>query len=574
MSVVSAAARTERERPGQTGALEPMSTRRQIAAAALIIMVGSVASRLLGLVREQVMAWLFGATGATDAFVAASAVPTMVYDLLVGGAISAALVPVFVEVAQDDARLWRLVSAILNLAGLALLGVAALLALLADPLIDVLGAGFAPEQHAAAVGMVRVMLAAVVLQGLAGVLMAVLYARQRFALPAFAPAVYNGGIILLALLLHGRLGVAALVAGVLAGAGGQLLLQLGGLRALRYHLLLDLRLPEVRAILRLYAPVAAGMLVTIAGITIDRYLASQLEAGSMTVMGYATRLIQFPLGLIATATAFAVLPTLAKHAGGMRPAPRPLNNGGSETPPLLGGRGAETTAGDADFHLQRYRETLAFGIKIILLLMLPASLGLSILREPLVRLLFEHRAFTGYDTLRTATVFLFYAPQLPFTALDQLLIFAFYARRDTVTPVVVGVLTVGCYVLVALATMGPLGVNGLALANAVQNSLHGLILLGLLWRAVGGLGTGELLRFGGRVLLAAVAMALALWLTLGPLSPLLAGSRLGLPGLLLAELVFGLVVYITAVIALRVPEARQLVAAGLKPLASRLSTGT
>jgi putative peptidoglycan lipid II flippase len=240
----------------------------------------------------------------------------------------------------------------------------------------------------------------------------------------------------------------------------------------------------------------------------------------------------------------------------------------------LGGRGAETTAGDADFHLQRYQETLAFGIKIIVLLMLPATLGLSILREPLVRLLFEHRAFTGYDTLRTATVFLFYAPQLPFTALDQLLIFAFYARRDTVTPVVVGVLTVGCYVLVALATMGPLGVNGLALANAVQNSLHGLILLGLLWRRVGGLETGELLNFAGRVLLAAVAMALALWLTLGPLSPLLAGSRLGLPGLLLAELVFGLVVYITAVIALRVPEARQLVAAGLKPLASRLSTGT
>ena len=557
-----------------------MSARRQIAAAALVIMVGNVASRLLGLVREQVMAWLFGATGATDAFVAASAVPTMVYDLLVGGAISAALVPVLVEAAQDEARLWRLVSAILNLAALALLGVAALLALLADPLIDVLGAGFAPEQHAAAVGMVRVMLAAVVLQGLAGVLMAVLYARQRFALPAFAPAVYNGGIILLALLLHGRLGVAALVAGVLAGAGGQLLLQLGGLRALRYHLLLDLRLPEVRAILRLYAPVAAGMLVTIAGITIDRYLASQLEAGSMTVMGYATRLIQFPLGLIATATAFAVLPTLAKHAGGMRPAPRPPNNGGSANPPLLGGRGAqlgargaETTAGDADFHLQRYRETLAFGIKIIVLLMLPATLGLSILREPLVRLLFEHRAFTGYDTLRTATVFLFYAPQLPFTALDQLLIFAFYARRDTVTPVVVGVLTVGCYVLVALATMGPLGVNGLALANAVQNSLHGLILLGLLWRRVGGLGTGELLNFAGRVLLAAVAMALALWLTLGPLSPLLAGSRLGLPGLLLAELVFGLAVYIAAVVALRVPEARQLVAAGLKPLASRLSTG-
>src|SRR5205814_8373677 len=134
------------------------------------------------------------------------------------------------------------------------------------------------------------------------------------------------------------------------------------------------------------------------------------------------------------------------------------------------------------------------------------------------------------------------------------------------------VLTVGCYLAVALATRGPLGVNGLALANAVQNSLHGLILLGLLWRAVGGLGAGELLRFAARVLLAAVAMAVALRATLEPLGPLVADARLGLPGLLLLELTLGLVVYVGAVLALRVPEARQLVAVGLRPLAARLSS--
>jgi len=284
-----------------------MISRRTIAGAALVIMVGNVASRLLGLVREQVMAWLFGATGATDAFVAASAVPTIVYDLLVGGAISAALVPVFVEAAEDEARLWRLVSAVLNLAGLLLISAAVGLALLADPLVDFLGSGFDPQQHADAVTMVRIMLIAVVLQGLAGVLMAALYAHGRFTLPAFAPAVFNGAIILVAVVLHEPLGVKALVAGVLLGAAGQLVLQLSGLRTLCYHRRLDLARPEVRTILRLYAPVAAGMLVTIVGIAIDRRFASEFEVGSMTVMGYATRLIQFPLGLVATATAFAVL---------------------------------------------------------------------------------------------------------------------------------------------------------------------------------------------------------------------------------------------------------------------------
>jgi putative peptidoglycan lipid II flippase len=453
-------------------------------------------------------------------------------------------VPVFVEAAQEEARLWRLVSAILNLVGLLLLAAATLLGLLADPLIDVLGAGFEPWQHVQAVGMVRLMLVAVILQGLAGVLMAVLYARQRFALPAFAPAMYNGGIILLALLLHSVLGVGALVAGVLLGAAGQLVLQLSGLRTLRYQPVLDLGLPELRLIMRLYAPVAAGMVVTLVGITLDRYFASQLEAGSMTVMGYATRLVQFPLGLVATATAFAVLPTLSQHAGRWA-------NQASPTRP----REPSAEEGNA---LQAYRETLSFGIKIVLLLMLPATLGLGVLSQPLVRVLFEHGAFGSDDTIRTATVFLFYAPQLPFAALDQLLIFAFYARRDTVTPVLIGVLGVGFYLVVALATRGPLGVNGLALANAVQNSLHGLALLALMSRALGGLEVAQLLRFGGRALLASGAMALVLWVTLWLLRPLLGASLIGLLLLVSVALATGVAVYVVAVLALGVSEARQL----------------
>jgi putative peptidoglycan lipid II flippase len=465
----------------------------------------------------------------------------MVYDFLVGGAISAALVPVFVEAAEEESRLWRLVSAILSLAGLLLLTVATVLALSADLLIDVLGAGFEPWQHAEAVTMVRVMMIAVVLQGLAGVLMAALYARNQFAVPSFAPAVYNGAVILLAVLLHSVLGVQALVVGVLLGAFGQLVLQLVGLRPLHFHLGLNLRLPEVRVILRLYAPVAAGLLVSFVGITIDRYLASQLEAGSMTVMAYATRLIQFPLGLVGTATSMAVLPTLARHAAGML--------GPNPEPDRLG-----------------YRDTLRYGIKIVLLLMLPATLGLAMLSEPLVRLLFEHRAFTSYDTLRTATVFLFYAPQLPFTALDQVLIYAYYARRDTVTPVLVGVLSIGIYLLVALTTRDALGVYGLALANTAQNSLHGLILLGLIWRLLRGLDLPELLGYSGRILLAAILMAAALWSTAQLLQPLLDRSLLGLIALLALQVLVGASVFGAAVLALRVPEARQL----LLQLSSRL----
>src|SRR3954465_13822394 len=212
----------------------------------VVIALGNVVSRLLGLVREQVMAALFGATAATDAFVVASAVPQIVYDLLAGGAISAALVPVFVDALDDEDRLWRLLSTVLTLVALVLCGVAIVLGLLAPLVVDVLASRLGPDARAAAIPMVRVMLVAVVLQGLAGVLTAVLYARRQVTLPAFAVAVYNAGIIVTALVWHQVIGVYALVLGVVIGAAGQLLLQLFGLGGLRFRPALDLKSPEVR----------------------------------------------------------------------------------------------------------------------------------------------------------------------------------------------------------------------------------------------------------------------------------------------------------------------------------------
>ena len=491
-----------------------MVARRQITTAALVIMVGNAVSRLLGLLREGVMAWLFGAQHETDAFVAAFTLPTIVFDLFVGAAISAALVPVLVDVASDRARAWRLLSSLLNCIGLVLILVCALLAVLAPGVIALLGSRFDAPTQARAVEMVRPMLVAVVLQGLAGVLMANLYARERFALPAFSPAVFNAGIIVSALVLQATLGIHALVLGVVLGAAAQLALQALGQGGFSYRPVLELS-PEVRGVLRLYAPVALGMLVTIVGIVIDRNLASGLEEGSMTVMNYATRLIQFPLGLVATATAFAVLPRLASQAGA-------------------------TLSGAVTSNSVEYRETLVFGLKIVLFLMLPATLGLVVLREPLVQLLCERGAFTDRDTARTALVFLAYAPQLPLTALDQLLIFAFYARKNTRTPVLIGVVGVGLYVAVALPAVGPLGLGapGLALANAVQNGGHGLILLALMRREIGFFG-GGLAGFASRALLASLAMGALLELTRSFVQPGLPAGGLPLTVFLLGSAVLG-----------------------------------
>src|SRR5438128_11905514 len=387
-------------------------TRRRVASAAAVIALGNVLGRGRGLVRDVVIASTFGATAGTDAFVLARTLPTILYDLLVGTVSTAAFVPVFVQHARDERQLWRLVGAIFSLAGLAFVTLAVVLGLFADPLVGVIGSGFSTaDQRELAANLMRIALVSVVFQGLAGVLTSALYAQTRFALPALATAAYNVGIIVGIVLLARPLGVPALAIGLVIGALAQFLLQASGLRQFlrAYRPRIDLADPGVRRILSLAGTVAAGLVVTAAGQFIDRNLASRLPEGSLTSMEYATRVIQVPLGIVGLAVSYAILPTLARF----------------------------NSAGDGA-NLADYRSALAFGIKLVLLLMLPILVLVAVLAQPMIAALFERNAFQPADTARTAAILLFYSPQLPLTAIDYLLINAFYARQNARTPVLVG----------------------------------------------------------------------------------------------------------------------------------------
>ncbi|MBC8162743.1 MAG: murein biosynthesis integral membrane protein MurJ, partial [Roseiflexaceae bacterium] len=248
----------------------PTSTTRRIALAALLIAAGNIASRALGLVRESVIGANFGL--GVDTFRIASAIPNQLYELLISGAISAALVPVFSEYAEGDQReFWHVASTVINLALLVLAALALLLALLSEPVIALTGGGFAERGLSGeAAAMVRGLMPAVVLTGVSGLITALLYARQKFLLPAFTTSAYNIGIIIGALLLTPFLGPFALVAGVLIGALLQVVLQLPGLRGASYRPVLDLKHPGVRRVLRLYAPVALGVAFSTVGVLLDR----------------------------------------------------------------------------------------------------------------------------------------------------------------------------------------------------------------------------------------------------------------------------------------------------------------
>jgi putative peptidoglycan lipid II flippase len=450
-----------------------------VAKAAGLIMAGQIASRILGFGRDAVTAALFGQSGATDAFFAAQTVPQQVYDLIVGTTITAALIPVFSSHADgDDLReLWRIANVVITLAAVLLAVLAGTMEVFAPQVMGVTVQFDDPATQQLAVDLARIVMPVLVFLGLSGVLQSLLYAMRNFVYSAFCVAALNGAVVASALLFHRQLGVASLTAGMVAGGLLMVLIQLPPLFKvrMRFRPSLNLRHPEVKRIGKLYLPVAAGMVVTIIGVVVDRHLASGTGEGNLSAMQYATKIVQLPLGIIASALGVAILPTLARHA--------------------------------VEPGLERYKLVLSRGLKFALLLILPMTVAVLALNNQILAVVYQHGQYTAQDRQLTALALYLYAPQLPFAAIDYLLIAAFYALRNTLVPAVLGVIGVCIYLTVALSLVGRIGFPALVLANTLQNSLHGIILLVLLWRQLGSLRGYTLARSALKLTVAGLAMA-------------------------------------------------------------------
>jgi putative peptidoglycan lipid II flippase len=471
----------------------------EVAQAAGIVALGNIASRVLGLVRDTVKADLFGAAGPLSAYEVAALVPTMIYDLLVGGMSNAALVPVLSDYATPERRveLWHLLSSLLSLVVVVLSAFVLLVEVLAPQVVWLLGSGLTPELQVLAARLLRISVPAVLFLNLGGVVSGTLYALKRFTFPAFTAAVFNAAVVVTALLLSKQWGVASLAVGLLIGSLLQVILQGPGLLDARWHLTLDLSHPALRRIIHLYIPILLGLVVDQLAVGLSYNLASRTGDQSINWMKYSATLIQFPLGLVAAAVSIAILPTLSRQA--------------------------------ADGRSDPFKTTLAQGLRLVLALTVPATVGLWVLATPIVALVFEHGDFAPVDTLATVAALRCHLVGLIFAAVDQPLIFAFYARKDTWTPAMVGVATVILYVILALAPMlfVPLTLNGLILANSIKWAAHALIMLVLLRRSMGSL-RGQAV--GGLLLKAVAASAVmggAVQLAAVRMMPILPGGLIG-----------------------------------------------
>ncbi|HET9920973.1 MAG TPA: lipid II flippase MurJ [Ktedonobacteraceae bacterium] len=472
----------------EIGEAAPPSERRHIVKSASLVMLGNLGSSVMGMVRQVVVTALGPAIAGP--FNSAILPARTFNDFLINGSISGALIPTFNDYAAPEKRdeLRRVVFSIVNFVLIIMVVASILYALLAPNFVAFLVQGYKPDEQKLALQYSQIIFFSLIALGPFAVLLSALFALKEFGWPAFATASYHIGIILGAIVgsllgerYYGHLGLAF---GVIVGAFGEIALLLPGMRNqhLRYMFVLDLKHPALRRIVKLYAPVSFSFLVTMGLVFLDQHLASLTRpngAANYVAMTAATTLIQFPVGLVAAALSFAVLPTLSEHA----------------------------RAGD----LERFKGTLLLGFRLGLLLMIPAAAGLIVLREPIVLLIFKHHKENAADAALIAVALQNYAYQLPFVAIDQLLIAAFYARKNTIIPVTVYVVSILGYLVVALPFWQTIGMPALAFANTVQNSLHAIILLVLLRFAIGSIHIRQTLPTVLKILLAAAALVAVAW---------------------------------------------------------------
>ena len=465
-----------------------MSEELRVARHAGTVGAATFLSRLLGLAREQVMATLFGAGFATDAFNVAFRIPNLLRDLFAEGAMSSAFVPTFTETQSQggDAAAWALGRQLLITLLLVLLLVCLAGALLAPWLVTLFAPGFAsvPGKIDLTVLLTRVMLPFLPAVALAAAVMGMLNARGEFAVPALAPAMLNlimivGGVTLVPVCESlGLPRILAMAVGVLLGGLAQLGVQLPSLHAqgFRFRFEWPTRHPGVLRVARLMAPATVGLAATQLNLLVSTLIASLLEQGSVSWLWYAFRLMQLPIGVFGVALATVSLPALARAA----------------------------VAED----MLSLKTTLSATLRLVFLLTVPAAVWLAVLARPTIALLYEHGRFGADDTLRTASALVMYCVGLPAFAAVGVLTRTFYALKNTRTPVQASFVAVALNVTLNLLLVGPLrflglGASGLALATSVTSIANLLQLAFYLRRRVGPFGARRMLDTFGRVLLAA-----------------------------------------------------------------------
>jgi putative peptidoglycan lipid II flippase len=517
--------------PKTAQAGDAQSAGQQIARATGTVMIAFIVVSLIGVVHQMVITRVFGVSAALDSFYAANRITELLFNLMAGGALGSAFIPMFTGflTREDKKGAWRLASGVLNTVTLILVAVSVLVWIFAPQLVEhglfILVADANLGQVDETVRLLRIMLPSVVIFGISGLVMGMLNAHQSFLVPALAPGFYSLGIIFGALWLPSSWGIDRLAVGVVLGALAHLLVQLPSLIRLPgrfYQLTIGFRDKAVQKVLALMVPRVIGAGVVQLNFLANTVIALSLGEGAASAVTLAFALLLMPKHAIGQSAGIASLPTLSAQA---------------EL-----GKTAEM------------RQLMASILRAMLLLAAPASFGMIILRVPIVQVLYEGGEFSTTATQMVAWALLWYSLGLIGHSLVEVLSRAFYAVHDTRTPVLVGVGAMSLNILLSIVfsrwfqNLGWMAHGGLALANSFATGLESIILIVLVRKKLQGINGREVLKGGLISLAGSTIMGLAVYgfINFVPLSSRLVS--------LIGGVVIGVIVYALVLWLLRVPE--------------------
>ncbi len=497
-----------------------------IAKSAATVGIAVMCSRILGLVREQVFAGLFGAGFANDAFVVAFRIPNLLRDLFGEGALSAAFVTVFsaydANRSKDDT--WRLASNVLTFM-LVLLSILTLLGIVfSGPLVSLLAPDFdqIAGKSALTTKLTQIMFPFLIFISLSAVVMGVLNTKGRFFVPAMASSFFNlgsiiGGTALAFILPHfGQPAIVGMAIGTLIGGLLQLGIQIPSLfkTGFRYKPTFDLTDPGLHRILKLMIPATVGLSAVQINIFINTNFASSCAEGSVSWLYYAFRLVQLPIGIFGVALSIAMLPVLAKQA--------------------------------AKKDIAAMKKTMVTSLTMVFALTLPATAGLIILSEPIIRLIFEHGAFTATDTLATAETLALYSIGLFAYSANKILVPAFYALDKTRYPVIASFLAIIVNIIIINLTIDRFQHLAIAFSTSCTMLINFLFLMIVLYKNMHGFSLADLGKGLLKIAIATLGLTALLWFALPYFNTWLHGSII-LQGssllmlILAAAVVYGLI---------------------------------
>lgn len=504
---------------------------QNIGRATLIVMVTLFLSRILGFIREMIVARVYGRSYVTDAFFAAFTIPDVMFYLLVGGALSSGFMPIFSSfLAKDDEEgAWKAANTFITVGLIFILIFNVLGIMFAPLLVPIVAKGLAsnPEAYALTVKLTRLMFTAVTFTVLAGLTRGILNSYKIFTSPSVGPVLYNVGMILGAVILGKPFGIYGMAIGVIIGAMLNFAVQLPDFSRVgkRFRLELNTNNKAYKRMIRLMVPAIIGLSISQVNLVVNQNIASVLDEGSITALRYANRIMLLPLGIFAMGIATTIFPTMTTQI--------------------------------ARNEVNEFKDTFALGLNTTLFITIPSAIGMIVLNVPIVRLLFKTGKFTETDVLITAFALAFYSIGLVGQSAVQIITRGFYAIQDTKGPLKVGMLTVFINIVLNLifVRFGKLAIGGIALSYSITSVINMVMLYKMLGKKIKRLKTKKTAHTIIKASMASTAMGVGAYYT----SRFIEG-RLGIESKLAqlvdvgAAVTVGIVLYVLVAYLLRMKE--------------------